>query len=201
MTEALTDALLPLVPTYGAVFLFAITFLSCLALPVPSSLAMLAGGAFAAVGDLGLAQVTAAALAGAVLGDQAGYQVGRMGGPLLDRLTARPRSRPMIARARAMLADRGWAAVFFTTWLFSPLGPWMNFAAGAARMRWARFSSASVLGESVWVVGYVGLGWSFASQIDRIAALVGNASGALAAGLAAVVVLRVLWWRARHRGR
>jgi membrane protein DedA with SNARE-associated domain len=200
MTETLTETLLGYVPLYGAAFLFTITFLSCLALPVPSSLAMLAGGGFAAVGDLDLATVTAAALAGAILGDQAGYQLGRFGGPLLDRLVARPRSGPMIAKARGMLAERGWGAVFFTTWLFSPLGPWMNLAAGAAPMRWARFSSASVLGESVWVVGYVGLGWTFAAQIDRIGALLGSASGALAAALAAGVTLRALWWLA-HRKR
>ncbi|MBD3765178.1 MAG: hypothetical protein IE927_10725 [Rhodobacterales bacterium] len=65
----MTEALFALVPVWGAPAIGLITFLSCLALPVPASLAMLAGGAFVAAGDLALAPVARAALAGAVLGE------------------------------------------------------------------------------------------------------------------------------------
>ena len=201
MTEGLSDVLLALVPVYGAGLLFVITFLSCLALPVPSSLAMLAGGAFAAVGDLSLAAIAGAALVGALLGDQTGYAIGVRGGGVLARMTRRKRAGAMVARAQAELARRAWSAVFFSRWLVSPLGPWVNLAAGATGLNWARFTSASVAGESVWVVTYVGLGWGFAAQIDQIGAIMGSLSGAVAAAVAAALGLRALWSLAQRRPR
>jgi len=48
----MTDLILTLAADYGVPLLFSVTFLSCLALPVPSSLLMLASGGFAAAGDL-----------------------------------------------------------------------------------------------------------------------------------------------------
>ena len=74
------DALLAAVPTHGVWLVAAVTFLSCLALPMPASLVMLTAGGFAAAGDLDLWQVLGAALVGAVLGDQLGYWAARLGG-------------------------------------------------------------------------------------------------------------------------
>ncbi|MGB5557275.1 MAG: DedA family protein, partial [Paracoccaceae bacterium] len=75
MTEALVD----LVARYGALVIFLSCFLSCLLLPIPSSLLMLTGGAFVASGDLVGWQVAGAAWLGAVLGDQTGFRLGRVG--------------------------------------------------------------------------------------------------------------------------
>ena len=49
---ALTDLVFSLVASHGIVIILGITFLSCLAVPVPSSFVMLAGGAFVNSGDL-----------------------------------------------------------------------------------------------------------------------------------------------------
>lgn len=68
----MTEWLLGLVPVHGGWLLAVATFLSCLALPIPASILMLAAGGFAAAGDLTLAGSAGAALAGAVAGDQAG---------------------------------------------------------------------------------------------------------------------------------
>ena len=80
MMADLTNWLLALVPTYGLWLLASVTFLACLALPVPCSILMLTAGGFVASGDLVLWQVLAAALSGAVLGDQIGYRIGLYGG-------------------------------------------------------------------------------------------------------------------------
>lgn len=81
-------------PLPGAV-LALVSFLSCLALPVPASVVMLAAGALASAGDLALAPVALGALAGAVPGDQAGIFWGawrRRGEPRRGaRTAARPR--------------------------------------------------------------------------------------------------------------
>jgi len=193
MTTGLTDTLLALVPVYGAWLVGAITFASCLALPVPSSLALLAAGAFCATGDLSLPQVTAAALGGAVLGDQSGYLLGRRGAGWLERATRSAPRAHLMAEARRRLDSNAGTTVFLTRWLFSPLGPWVNLAAGATRVHWQRFAVASLAGEATWVAIYIGLGWAFAAQVDRMAELLGNLGGAMLGLLGTVLLARAVW--------
>lgn len=194
----MTDTLLALVPIYGAALVGLVTFLSCVALPVPASLAMLAGGAFAASGDLDLGAVMAAALAGAVAGDQAGFWLGRRGGNLLVRAARRQKTARLLARARASLRDSAFAAVFLSRWLFSPLGPWVNLAGGATGLGWRVFSLGSLTGEAVWVGLYVGAGWAFAAQVDRVGDMLGTVGGLLGAAVVTVLLGRALW-RVRHK--
>jgi membrane protein DedA with SNARE-associated domain len=195
MTETITETLLALVPEYGSAMVGAVTFASCLALPVPASLVMLAGGAFAATGDLSLTVVASAALVGAVAGDQAGWLVGRSGSGLLRRVAASPARRQMLARARSRLERNDLVTVYLTRWLFSPLGPWVNLAAGATGLRWHRFTLGSIAGELTWVALYVGLGWAFAAQVDRLGSLMGNLTGFAAAAGVAALLARALWRR------
>ena len=63
----MTETVFALVSSWGPWVIFASAFLSCLALPIPTSLMMLTGGAFAAAGDLALWQVVAAAFGLALL--------------------------------------------------------------------------------------------------------------------------------------
>jgi membrane protein DedA with SNARE-associated domain len=197
----MTADLLALVPVYGLAVIAVATFLSCLALPMPASLIMLSAGGFAASGDLVLWQAAAAALAGALLGDQLGYQIGRAGRRLAAGMRPSPRRARLMARAQDQLRARGGWAVFLSRWLFSPLGPYVNFAGGAARLHWGLFTRAAAAGELVWVAVYIGLGALFADDIVALADILGNASGFLAA-LAMVGVL-ALWLRAalRQRGK
>ena len=191
----MTETLLSLVPVWGPWAVALVTFLSCLALPVPASLVMLAAGGFAAMGDLGLASAVAAALAGAVAGDHAGYTLGRLGGAgLITRLRARQRRAQLVDRAVSALHARGAVTVFLSRWLVSPLGPWVNFAAGATRYPWRRFALPEAAGEAVWVGLYVGLGWAFAGNLEAAADLAGSALGFVAAG--AVTLGLGLWLRA-----
>ncbi|MGI3186435.1 DedA family protein [Nioella aestuarii] len=190
----MTDTIFALVTAWGALVIFASSFLSCLALPIPTSLMMLSGGAFVAAGDLALWQVMAGAWGGAVLGDQTGYLIGRHGGaPLVDRIARSPARRAVLDRARKLVDRKGGLGVFFSTWLFAPLGPWANFIAGTAGLSWLRFTIWDVLGETIWVTAYVGLGYGFASQIEAVSDILGNAVGLLAA--LAVVVAMALWIR------
>jgi len=159
-----TDWLLSLVPQYGLWLLGIATFASCLAVPLPTSTLLLAAGGFVAVGDLSLASVAVVALGGAVAGDQIGYFGARwFGAPLIETWGRRA---PPLARATDLLAKRGGAAVFFSRWLMSALGPYVNLAAGAAGQPWPRFTLWGVLGEVVWVCIYLGLGYGFIGNLE-----------------------------------
>jgi membrane protein DedA with SNARE-associated domain len=198
----MTEALLALVPVWGLWLVGLGTFLSCLALPVPSSLLMMAAGGFAAAGDLVLWQVGAAAWVGAAAGDQAGFALGRRGGaPLVARLRARPSAAAALARAEGLIHARGGMAVFLSRWLVSPLGPCVNLLTGAARLAPGRFLVAGASGEAVWVALYVGLGFAFADRIAELAALMANLSGTLAAGAVTLGLGAWLALRLRRHGR
>jgi membrane protein DedA with SNARE-associated domain len=189
-----TDLLFSLVSTYGTLVIAVTTFLSCLALPIPASFVMLAGGAFAASGDLALGAVVAAAFGGAMIGDQAGFRAGRYGGRKLEaRIGRSPARAALLTRARGFVERWGVAGVFFSTWLVAPLGPWVNVAAGAAGMGALRFTLWDALGEAIWVAIYVGLGYAFAANIGALSSILGNAVAsvtalAIAAGLAVLLV-------------
>ena len=202
MTEALTEALLALVSDWGALALAVATFLSCLAVPVPTSVMMLAAGAFVATGDLELAPVLAFALAGAVLGDQAGFFLGRgLGARMRARLRRNGRRAGALRGAERALARHGVLAVFLSRWLFSPLGPYVNAAAGLARMPWVRFTAMSALGEGVWVALYTGLGFAFAGQLGRVADVLGNSVGLVTSALVAGLAGALLFRKRRRRAR
>lgn len=198
----MTDTVLVLLASYGSAALFAVTFLSCLAVPVPASLMMLTGGAFAASGDLLLTTTSLAAYMGALSGDQAGYLIGRSCAGSLERWAAARRTRAhLLARARASIDRWGGAGVFLSRWLVSPLGPYVNFAGGAGRMHWGRFSAWGAAGEAVWVGLYVGLGYVFSGSLIAVAAFAADVSGLIAGGVVAASL--GLWLRAlqRRQGR
>lgn len=188
----MTDWVLEAVPTYGPWLVAAVTFLSCLAVPVPASILMLTAGGFAAVGDLVLWQVAAAAVLGAVLGDQAGYWAARLGGTgLLVRLSKGERRADLLRKTSALVAARGLMAVFVTRWLFSPLGPSANLVTGATGFGWAPFTLAGVAGEGLWVGLYTGAGYAFAGNLAAASAFAGSILGFLAAG---AVAAALGWW-------
>lgn len=177
---------------YGAIALCLVTFLSCLALPVPASLLMMTAGAFVAAGDLSFLACFCAAFLGAIVGDQAGYALGQRAEPWLRAKAGRDKLR---TKAEAFVQKWGRWGVFFSRWLASPLGPYVNLIGGAAGLRWREFTTFGFAGEAVWVSMYLGLGMGFAGQISEISALVGNASGVLAGG----VVMLVSGWWLKHR--
>ncbi len=194
----MTDTLLNLIPVYGPWLMLLVTFLSCLALPMPASIVMLTAGGLAASGDLAVWSVALMAFLGAVLGDQSGFAIGRMGERrLMGQLARNPGKAALVDRANGLIATYGLWGVFLSRWLFSPLGPWLNFAGGAAGMRWIIFTPAAIAGEAVWVVTYVGLGYVFANKIVQMAQIGGTLSvllAALAVTLGLGALLRKLWY-------
>lgn len=178
----MTELILEFAADYGIPLLVVVTFLSCLAVPVPSSLLMIASGGFAAAGDLQLWAVMLAAFVGAVLGDNLGYWIAyRFNVRFSDLLDRNPKRAALRKRAADYMDHYGGVSVFFTRWLVAPLGPYMNYAAGLAGFPWHRFVVWSMAGEVVWVCTYVGLGYLFADNIAAISTLLGNLSGFLAA--------------------
>ncbi len=195
----MTETFLAIVATYGIAAVAASAFLSCLLVPIPTAIVMLAGGAFAASGDLALYQVLGAAWLGAVVGDQVGFRLGQRLGPVaLERLARKPKPKAAMERARNMLERYGGISVFFSTWAVAPLGPYVNFAAGAGGLNAVRFTLWDAAGEAIWVGFYVLAGFAFAAEITSLASILSNAAGFVAAGVVAVILGYALFRQLRH---
>lgn len=194
----MTESLLALVPTYGVWLIFFCLMLSCLALPLPSSIMVMAAGGFAAAGDVALWQVQLAALTGFIAGDQLTYGIARGPGQGLVRKMQRyPRFEKPFQKAEVMLHQRGAGAVFLTRTIFSPLGPYLGYLSGAVKLQWPKFTSAAIAGAVCWSFAYSLLGYFFAPRIRQIASMIGNGIGVimLLAVAAALVWYLVQQWR------
>lgn len=185
----MTEALMAALPDWGPWLIGLTTLAACLLLPAPASLLLIAAGAFVSSGDLSLAAVAAAALGGFLLGDQLAFLAGRSASGWLDRRAGR--AADLTRRARLLLARHGTLGVFLSRWLFSPLGPWLTVAAGAAGFPRGRFTAASLSGAAIWVAIYLGLGMVFGANLQAVADLAGSVLGLAAA--AAVAVILGLW--------
>lgn len=195
---ALTDSLLPLIGDYGLYLVFIVMFISCTAIPTPSSPMMMIAGGFAAAGDLVYFQVYLVALVAVIAGDNFTYVIAKLGGESLSDWINKGKNRAeLFAKAQSFMEKRGAMAIFLSSWLIGPLGPYMNYVAGITRYNWLKFAFWRIFGAALWVAIYSGLGFLFADNITEISAIMGNISGAMVAGLA-VIGLGFWAWNASH---
>ncbi len=192
------DTLLALVPTYGLWLIFGSVALSCLALPLPSSMLVMAAGGFAAAGDFTYWSLVLAAYAGFVLGDQFAFLLARnAGAPLIDRLKTRAKAAKAITKAEDLTNRYGAFAVFITRSILSPIGPYVNFVSGALKAPWVPFSIASVTGALPWCFGYSGLGYAFSGNISELASMIESSVGIVVTG--AILIAIAIWLIGSYR--
>lgn len=187
---SITDQLLAALLVYGLPVLFGIILISSAGVPFPISLLLVAAGSFVEQGDMKLWQVITVASLAAVLGDQVGYGLSRWGGRrLVHRLSRKMGAEAKLKKAEAALSKRwGGVGIFLSRWLITALGPWVNVASGVSAYPWRRFLFWDVLGEVLWVLLYVGIGYAFSNRVQAIAEILGNLTWVIV-GLSATVVL------------
>jgi len=164
---------------------------------VPGELTVVTGGVLAHAGVVPLWAVIVAAVAGAAVGDQLGYTLGRRYGPqLLAHLPQRLRDSDAVDRALVLLRARGAIAVVVARWaaVLRALVPGLAGMSGLARRRFtlANVAGGAVWGTSVAVGGYLA-GASY-QVLERRLGLGG-------AALLVTVLLVATWLLLRaHRG-
>ena len=161
---------LSLIAHHGYVIIFAIVFAEAIGMPVPSALALVAGGAAVASHALGAAEVALGAIASMVAGDSLLYFLGSvMGWNLLGflcRVSANPET--CILRAAESFYKRGRAVLIFAKFV-----PGVNTMApplaGSMKMPFFQFLGLDLLGDSLYVFAYGGAGFLFRDFIAAIA--------------------------------
>jgi membrane protein DedA with SNARE-associated domain len=185
----MNDQLLAAVTQYGPAALFGIVTIAAIGAPLPITLLLIVVGSMVSQGAMNLWWALGVASAGSILGDQAGYAIGRWGGTAavtrLSRLFGKQTSlQAMEAKAKAW----GGAGIFVTRWLIGPLGPWINLASGTAGYPWRRVLFWDSLGEVTGAVVFISLGRFFSDRVMALYAVLGDVTWAIAALLAAVIL-------------
>ncbi len=185
----ISDQLLGALSQYGLPVLFGVIMIAAVGIPLPISMMLVAAGSFVELGEMKLWQVIVVASAGAVIGDQIGYALGRWGGHrVVERIRRRGKGTARIAQARAFAERWGAAGIFLTRWLITPLGPWLNLTSGMAGYSWMRFFVWDVLGEVLWVILYVMLGIFFSDRVQALVEILGNLAWVIVGLIAALVL-------------
>ena len=96
-----------------------------------------------------------------------------------------------IRKTEALAKWWGGPGIFFSRWLVSSLGPWINVTSGIADYPWRRFILWDVLGQVLWVVLYVMLGYIFSERVQVVAEVLGR----LAWVSLGVIFAGILGWR------
>jgi len=150
---------------------------------------LIVAGSLAAQGVIPLWWAIGLATAGAVIGDQIGYAVGRWGGAaLVSRFSGMLGGPERLAKAEAHARRWGGLGIFLTRWLVTPLGSVLNFTCGTAEYPWVRFLVWDVLGEALGAVMYILLGRIFSDRVVELDAALGDFSWMTVVLLAAAVM-------------
>jgi len=184
---------------YGYAVVFIGMFLENAGLPVPGETMLLAGAALSRYGSLKLSWVVLAAIAGATLGDNLGFFIGRRGGrALVERYGA------FFGMTSARLAqfdrffDRHGAKTVFVARFISGLRVFGAIFAGASRLSWSRFLVFNALGAIVWAVTFGAVGYALGYSWHTLEQWIGH-SGlillVLVGVIGALALLRARWRR------
>jgi membrane-associated protein len=193
----MTPALIHLPAHLGYLILFALTGAESAGVPVPGETALITGGVLAHHGQFQIAPVIAVAALGAIVGDNIGYLIGRVGG---RRLLERPgpfekHRREVLRRGEPFFAKHGPKAVFLGRWVLGVrlAAAWL---AGINRMHWLTFGFWNALGGIAWATTVGLAAYLLGPAAERVFKTVGIA------GVAAAVAGALAWivWR-RIRGR
>lgn len=147
-------------------------------------------------GYLSLPWVIAIAAAGAFIGDQLYFFLGRRFGA---RLLARyPRLAPQVARSNALLARYDAVVIVGMRFVYG-LRMAGALAVGMSQIRWPRFAALNLLGALVWAPLVAGAGYVAGDLLQR---LLGNLERIEHWIFIALLILGIgLWLFARQRAR
>jgi membrane protein DedA with SNARE-associated domain len=187
-----------LVEVSGYPLLFLIVMAEASGVPVPGETGLITAGILASRHKLQIEPVIALAAAGAIVGDNIGYLIGRKGGRwLLERPGRFHRQRVQALQSGETFFERhGPKAVFLGRFVLG-LRVWASWLAGATHMRWRSFFLWNALGGITW-----------ATAIGLVAYFIGHTAGNAIEtfglyGLAAVLlaVASALFMHRRHSRR
>lgn len=182
-----------LVQGHGTWVVAVIIFFESMGVPLPGESLMIAAAVYAAtVGGIDVNLLVGFAAIGAILGDNAGYLIGREAG---RRALVRWGSRIGLTEKRLVLGEylfdqHGPKVVFFGRFT-AFLRTIAALVAGAVHMQWSKFLFWNAVGGICWTSFYGYGAYLLGGQVHRLIGLLGIVIGLVAAGIIVWVVMFV----------
>lgn len=171
-------------------------------LVVPGETGMIVGGFVVSQGNATFWIMLTVGIAGAIVGNSIGYEIGRRFGPAVRSSSfGRRIGEDNWNRAEEYLATRGAKAVAYTQFL-AVVRSVVPAMAGVSRMPYRKFLFWNALGGIVWASLYTTVGFFAGRSYDRVAAQLEDAGlVVLALFITVVTVVGVARWIARNPER
>lgn len=186
------------ITAYGAPMVGAILFMGALGVPVPSTLIVIAAGAFVRQSYLDIYSTPLIGLVGVVVGDSLLFGIGRFARIWIEKRFGQA---AWWLKAEDYFLRRGGIAIFLTRWLLTALALPVTLIAGSSGYPFGKFLILVVTGELLWLMLYGSLGYAFGSQWELIGDLLSQFAGVIlgALALALGIYLLVVYWRRMSR--
>lgn len=177
--------IIPFLLAHGYSVIFAGVLAELIGLPISSVPLLLAAGALAGSHRLSMGWLIALALLACLIADAGWYQLGRVRGYSILRLLCRISLEPdsCVRRTHDRFARQGGRALLIAKFI-PGLGTAAAPIAGLLRMAPLRFLAWDSAGSLLWAGSYLGTGYIFSSELDRV----GRYALRLGAGLVMLLV-------------
>ena len=174
--------------TYGVWTVAIMVGLESLGIPLPGEAVLILASVYAATHGGNIAVVIAAAAAGAIIGDNIGYIIGRkFGYPLIVRFGPYVGMTEGRIKLGQYLFQKYGGKIVFIGRFFAVLRFLAALLAGVNNLGWPRFLLANALGGLVWATVIGMSAYTFGRSIHMLHGPAGTLSIAIAIGIAVTI--------------
>lgn len=193
----MSEYLLTQVINYGAPFLWIVVFIGGLGAPLPCTVLVIAAGAFARQGILPWHTTAIISIISVVIGDAISYSIGFYAREkVLNRFSDTPRWK------QAEVTFRKWGplSIFFSRFLVTAIALPVTLLSGTTRFPFKKWLTYDATGETVWILGYGGLGYLFGSQWEAVSDFLSNFGGVVLGVLIFIIGIKQIWnWQLKRQ--
>jgi membrane protein DedA with SNARE-associated domain len=189
-------SLAPILDHYGYLAVGFLVLIENFGVPLPGETILIAAAVYAGAGQLNVVAVGVIGLAAAIVGDNLGYVLGRVGGRRLVLRFGRYvfLTEERFARVESFFERYGGRVVTVSRFV-EGLRQANGIVAGTTGMDWLRFALFNALGATLWVGTWVAVGYVAGSHLDAVYSGITRYSLVV---LGVLVVAAVAFWLIRR---
>jgi membrane protein DedA with SNARE-associated domain len=179
--DTIGDQILAALLVYGYPVLGLTLILGAIGVPFPSALSVVLAGSLAAQGQMSWLGAGTVVVVSSVLGDLAGYGLGKLLGREFFERRGRWLGLTSAVRGRIEMFFEKWGilTVVLSRSLLSFKSSAVNLLAGASCYRLRLFLPFAIVGRLIWSTAYLSLGYGFGVAIEAAADFTSNLGGVL----------------------
>lgn len=171
---------------YQYILFFGVTFFAAFWFPLPATALIIAGGAFCAQGYFDLYWIALSGVGGSILGDLTGYLLSYRYGEKIFRTLwlGQILDSRQFWSFRPFFQKYSRLSVFLSRFLITGIGPTVNILAWLTHMRRREYIPIDIIGEMIYISGYMYLGYTLGTQWESILTVVESFS---------TLILSIVW--------